>query len=310
MKSYLKFLLLLLSVLLLAARCEEEGEGDLSDEKDGELEDNEPGEGDEEYPQEGMESWHPEEGVDPLSSEQMHALHKKIDAKGNGKVSLAEVAEFANKMRRAFAKKQLHNDMEEMDTNTDGKVSLEEFLGYLQKGTEDEPQNEGPSNEQQEQFVEEQRQEFKAADKNNDGYVDVDELAHMHHHFVNEKVETEMTKGALKDKDQEGDGELTMEELFEIEDDLISEEDREIFSKLDKDGSGTLSHEEFKPWVTTGFDSDETARKLFTTADIDKDGSLTAEEMADAREQIANEDHQVHLFLHEWHEGHGKHEEL
>jgi len=304
MRSYLKLLLLLLSVLLLTARCEEEGEGDLSDEQDGELEDNEPGEGDEEYPEEGGESWHPEK-KDPLSSEQMHALHKKIDAKGNGKVSVAEVAEFANKMRRAFAKKQLHNELEEMDTNTDGKVSLEEFLVYFQRGTDDEHQNEGPSKEEQEQFVEDQRQEFKTADKNNDGYVDAEELAHMHHHFINDKVETEMTKIAMKEQDQDGNGELTMEEFDETE-----AQGQGVFSKLDKDGSGTLNQEEFKLWITTGFDSDETAKKLFTTADVDKDGSLTAEEMADAREQIANEDHQVHLFLHEWHEGHGKHEEL
>jgi len=308
MKSYLKLLLLLLSVLLLTVRCEEEGEGELSDEQDGELEDNEPGEGDEEYPEEGDESWHPEK-KDPLSSEQMHALHKKIDAKGNGKVSLAEVTEFAHKMRRAFSKKQLHNDMEEMDTNTDGKVSLEEFLVYFQRGTDDEHQNEGPSKEEQEQFVEDQRQEFKAADKNNDGYVDADELTHMHHHFINDKVETETTKVTMEGQDQDGNGELTMQE-FHMSGDGASEDDQEVFSKLDKDGSGTLNHEEFKPWITTGFDSDETAQKLFATADVDKDGSLTAEEMADAREQIANEDHQVHLFLHEWHEGHGKHDEL
>jgi len=296
MQSYLKLLLLLLSVLLLTARCEEEGEGDLSDEQDGELEDNEPGEGDEEY--------HPDQ-KDPLSSEQMHALHKKIDAKGNGKVSVAEVADFANKMRRAFAKKQLHNDMEEMDTNTDGKVSSEEFLVW---GTDDEHQIEGPAKEEQERFVEDRRREFDLADKNNDGYVDADELAHMHHHFINDKVETETTKVTMEGQDQDGNGELTMQEFHMSGD--ASEDDQEVFSKLDKDGSGTLNHEEFKPWITTGFDSDETAQKLFATADVDKDGSLTAEEMADAREQIANEDHQVHLFLHEWHAGHGKHEEL
>jgi len=306
----LKLLLLLLSVLLLTARCEEEGEGDLSDEQDGELEDNEPGEGDEEEQEEGDESWHPEK-KEPLSSEQMHALHKKIDAKGNGKVSLAEVTEFAHKHRREFAKKQLANDMKEMDIDTDGKVSLEEFLGHFSRGADDDPQEAAPSKEEQEQVLEDQRIDFKTADKNNDNYVDVDELAQMHHHYINDKVETEMTKAAMTERDQDGNGELSLTEFFETEDDEVSEEDKEIFSKLDKDGSDTLSHEEFGPWLTTAFDSDQTAKKIFATADKDNDDLLTAEEMVAAREEIADEDHQTHLFLHEWHENeHGKGEEL
>jgi len=297
MKSYLKLSLLLFGVLLFSAHCQEGQEVATDDQEEVEEFKHEDGEGDEDEDDGGMEK------MDPLTPEQMKLLHKKIDANTNGKVSLAEVTDFAHQMRRELAKSELDDIMKQHDTNKDGKLTWTEFLGDA---------GEIPEEEQNEKHV-----HFKELDVNKDEALDMDELAQMYHHHTNEKVETELTNVAMKDKDTDKNGVLSLREFFQhlqIEgEDLvdIEEEDQKVFKDLDTDNSGTLTLKELKAWESGGYQAEEAAKKLFAMADKDKDNVLTLEEMNAIRHEVADhDDYEPQMYLTQWAEQHAQHGEL
>jgi len=327
MKSYVKLSFVLFGILLLTAHCKDaagmeaadyeedpgsEGEDvpegdDMPEGAEGEEDEGEMSEGEEgDLPEDGEEGEEDAEGDDmdkmeALTPEQMSALHKKIDGNGNGKVSLAEVQDFAHKMRRELAKSELDEVMKDMDTDKDGKLNWAEFLGDAAEVPEEE------QNEKQKQFEE--------LDTNKDKTIDMDELAQMYHHHTNDLVETELTNVAMKDKDQDKNGVLSLEEFFQhlsMEGEApadIPEEDKEIFKKLDTDGSGSLTLKELKAWESGSFQAEEAARKLFVHADKDKDNHLTAEEMTEARHDIAaDKDYEPQMYLSQWAEQHAAHD--
>lgn len=311
--SLLLRLWLLLSCLLIISHCEvttaapttEVAEADEADGEDAEADQEEAAEEGEE---EGEEAEAEEAGsdedesevVEPLTSEQMRALHKKIDANGNGKVSLAEVTDFAQTIRRSMAEVELKDVLAVKDNDKDGKLSFTEFLGDPGKV---------PEREQNEKVI-----EFKSLDLNSDKYLDHDELASLFHHHTNDKVETTLTNVAMKDKDKNKDGVLSLEEFYahlQTEDEEeapveITEEDKDIFNKLDIDGSKTLTLKELKAWESGSFQTEEAMKKLMEAADKDKDNSVTADEMDAARHDIANDiDYDAQMHLTQWVDHHG-----
>lgn len=233
----------------------------------------------------------------------MKKLHQKIDANGNGKVSMAELTDYAHQMRRAVAKMELDDIMNSKDTSKDGKLTFDEFLGDPGKVPEEE-QNE-------------RQAEFKALDANSDKFLDHDELASVYHHHTNEKVEGVLSKIAMKDKDKNRDGVLSLEEFYthlqpEEEDPVeISPEDKDIFNKLDLDGSKSLSLKELQAWESGSFQAEEAVKKLFAHTDKDKDNHITAEEFDGAKDEIANDlDVDAHMYLSTWADHHTEKGEL
>lgn len=314
MKSYLKFLLLLFGIFSITAYSQEdvespdgedeppegeygEGEEPMEGEEDGEepMEDGEESDGQDEDG--GMEK------MEAISPEHALALHKKIDANGNGKVSLAEIMDYAHKMRRALAKSELDEVMADSDTNKDGKLDWKEFLGDASEISE-EDQNE-------------KSKTFKELDTNNDQAIDHNELAQMYHHHISDEVEAKLTDIAMKDKDLDKNGKLTLEEFFqhlhaEGEEKVdIPDEDKEVFKKLDTDGSGDLTLKELKAWESNAFQAEEATRKMFEMMDKDKDNHVTAEEMQAAREEVAEHaDYEPQMYLTQWAEQHAGKNEL
>lgn len=241
-----------------------------------------------------------EEGFqfDALSTEQMNGVFKKIDTNGNGKVSLAEITDFAHTMRRTMATKELTDIMTSKDKNKDGKLNLEEFHG--------DDVGDNPEQESAEKEV-----EFKGLDENSDGFVDSDELAALFHHHTNEKTEMMLTTHAMKDKDLDKNGMLSLEEFYNhyvVEDEgppEISEEDKETFNKLDLDGSGALTLKELRAWESGSFETEQAMKKLFEIADRDHDNVVTPEELDQAKEELqAHEDPGAMMHVSQWVEHH------
>jgi len=236
---------------------------------------------------------------DALTSEQMRALHSHIDANKDGKVSMAEMLDYSNLMRRVIAKKDIHTVIDEMDADKDGKLSLEELLKDMEQWGEEGEEDRAAAAQRRELETE----KFHAADQDKDGLLNSEELPSLFYPETHDGV-LEMTAAAtLKAKDTDGDGLLTPKEFWEGdaidgEDLAISDEEQADFAKLDVDGSGKLNLQELKAWESGGFHTEEAMKKLFELADQDSDMMVTANELDAARELIAGSDAQYHLM--EW----------
>lgn len=312
MNSYMRLSLALLGILLISTHCQEQKAlGDMTEEEaaaHGAAHADDDDEGD--VNTDDMEEDEDEdnngemEKMEPLTAEEMHALHKKIDANANGKVSLAEVTDFAHKMRYRLANEQLDDIMKAEDTDKDGKLSWTEFLGDAGEVSEAEQR--------------EKQQEFKELDTNKDNSLEPNELAQMYNHHINEKVEIELTHSVLKARDADKNGALSLREFFEhlqVEGEEpveIPADDEEIFKKLDKDGSGALTLKELQAWESGSFQAEEAVKKLFALADKNKDNVLTKEEMSEASQELADDsDYEAQMYLTQWAEQHKTvHEEM
>jgi len=114
-------------------------------------------------------------------------------------------------------------------------------------------------------------------------------------------------KDTLRQKDHDGDGLLTPKEFWEFgadgaEDDQLSEEEIQDFTRLDTDGSGLLDFNELKAWEAGVFHTEQAMMNLLEVADKDGDLQASLQELENAREEIAASDAQYHLI--EWAEHH------
>lgn len=244
-----------------------------------------------------------------LSHDQLHRLHQKFDSNSDGKVSLMEIMSFARDIGKSIASRDIHTIIEELDTNRDGKISLEEHINDIKSqdaGVADWTDKEEQLESQQRVFVETAK--FEAADTNHDGVLEEGELPALFYPETNEAVLEVASTEAMRQKDKNGDGKLTPEEFWEAaegeDDDVLSQEEKEDFRKLDTDGDGYLSKDEIRHWESGRYHTEQAMKNLFELSDKDNDMHLTAAELADAREQLAASDANYHLV--EWSE----HQEL
>lgn len=256
---------------------------------------------------EGVDDPEPEEGdhginQDTLSSEQIRGMHRKIDADGDGKISMVEVLDFSRSIRLAIAKKDVSTIVDEMDGDRDGKLSLEELLKDIETWADDgEPGSE--NNAEAHSRKELETQKFKLADRNGDGFLDMEELPAVFYPETHEGVLHLAAGHTHKRKDTDGNGQLSPREFWEGDgvdgqELAISKEEDADFARLDTDGSGALSVEELKIWESGNFHTEDAMRKLFELADKDNDMHATADELDQVREAIAGSDAQYHLM--EW----------
>lgn len=235
-----------------------------------------------------------------LTEAQLKALHSKFDQDGDGKVSLVEVMSFAHEMGKAIAARDIHAILEEIDTSKDGKLSLEEHLNDIQN------QADGGDEEEMKELENRKRieaQKFRAADRDGDQYLDVNEVAALFYPETHEPVLSVTVAETMRQKDTNHDGKLSAHEFWEADimdgdDGQLSEEEMQDFAKLDLNGDGFVDLNELRAWESGRFHTEEAMKKIFEIADKDSDMHVTADELAKAREQISVSDAQYHLI--EW----------
>ena len=139
-----------------------------------------------------------------------------------------------------------------------------------------------------------EKQKFQLADVSGDGKLNIEELPNLFYPETHEGVLGVVTENTMKTKDNNGDGKLTAKEFWagdaldeEMRDAPISEEEEADFKKLDSNGDGFIELKEMKFWESGKFHTQQAMEKMFEIADKDKDGHVTAQELEDAREQIA-----------------------
>lgn len=235
---------------------------------------------------------------DTLSEEQMHGLHRRMDADGDGKTSVKEILAFAADMRKRIAASDVGAVMEEMDRNKDGVLNFDELMKDIDEWDEEDADDRHASESRKAL----EKEKFVAADLNGDGHLALEELPGLFYPETNARVMELVTKATMLDKDSNGDGQLTPEEFWgtdgAAEDLAVTEEEAIDFRRLDADGSGRLDLQELGVWESGDFHTEEAMQKLFQLADQDNDMHVTAHELGVARETITGSDAQYHLL--EW----------
>jgi len=232
-----------------------------------------------------------------LSKDQFQQIHKKVDASGDGKITVRELLDFSDVTRSSIVKKDAAEGFPAMDGDTDGRISLAELLentGYMGPDA-------GKEDAEEKAMRELDTAKFKAADKNGDGFLDQDESVGFLYPELNDGVLVLVAENSLKTKDKNGDGELEHEEFWAEahsadEDDIDKEEtsqdildnQKEEFGKLDLNKNGKLDATELKHWESGRFHTEDALTHLFGLADEDEDGFVTAKELDQSRLHLSN----------------------
>lgn len=173
-----------------------------------------------------------------LTSEQLRTIHGKFDADQNGKASLHEVKSFAQAMSLDIARKQVPKMLTELDTSHDGKISLEEILKDLESISADgEVDEETAKQMSDERLVLTAR--FEVADANKDGQLDLEEMPAYFWPDTHPGTLTITAEAMLKKMDRDGSGTLSSEEFWESE-------EHPNFQQLDAEGVEKLEEKTFR----------------------------------------------------------------
>eukprot|EP00746_Dinoflagellata_sp_MGD_P139956 gnl/MRDRNA2_/MRDRNA2_73293_c0_seq1.p1 gnl/MRDRNA2_/MRDRNA2_73293_c0~~gnl/MRDRNA2_/MRDRNA2_73293_c0_seq1.p1 ORF type:complete len:333 (+),score=108.92 gnl/MRDRNA2_/MRDRNA2_73293_c0_seq1:107-1105(+) len=251
---------------------------------------------------------------DLISHDDMMKLHSAFDYDGDGKVSMSEVLKFASTLHKEAAKKNVDSSLKQLDTSGDGQLSLEEVLAGVDMQSNEEEQEvheRDPAAKEKWQMEAEARKQFEiekfqAADVDSDGVLTKEELSHFFHPGTHHESLKLMALDTLKRRDKDGNGKLSESEFLQLQDDdeeALQEHEwteghKEEFRKLDKDGDGHLDVHELMPWESGMSHVEHAMTRLFEHADTDKDGHVSAKELAEAREKIRGSD--AHHYLTEW----------
>lgn len=215
---------------------------------------------------------------------------------GDGRLSLNELLHFAERGRQSLALKDTQVAMEEMDLDSDGVVSFEEIHG----GSDLEPIDEEDRKELEQRLLEDRRL-FDAAGGAKEALT-VSELRSLLYPETDKVVLRLVAESALKRKDLDKDGELSLQEFWEG--DVTAggpdghQEEEATFKLLDKDGSGRLSVVELMDWESGVHHTQVAFKELLRMCDDDLDGSIDLGELTAHHQQISNTDAAYHLL--EW----------
>lgn len=254
---------------------------------------------------------HPDDSADDateeeskMTSKQIHALHAKIDANKDGKISLVEVLDFSKLMQHTVAKQDVHTFFEEMDTDKDGKVSLKELHADMSEWDEDGDEAEKHSVAESKVL---ETAKFKAADKDGNGQLNEEELIGLIHPETHDGVLEIGAAATLKSKDTDGDGKLSVQEFHhrdvkDKDEHPITDDEQQEFKNVDKNNDGTISLQELKAWESGKHHLEQAMAKLFASADKDGDKLVTAAELDTYFNLESGRDTDVVEHFSEWNE--------
>ncbi|CAO4360827.1 unnamed protein product [Caenorhabditis nigoni] len=229
---------------------------------------------------------------------------KALDTNNDGFVDKNELLAWVSESYQKTVDREALERMSELDENADGFVSWEEYL--LDSFPEEELHN-----KEEETLIAQDRMYFKQADQDEDGKLNLEELAsflnpehHPHMHSV-------LIAVTLLEKDQNGDGAIDEKEfLGELDDQRGSEwykvEVERFHTVYDQNKDGKLSGDELVAWLLvdgTTAGSYE-AQSLLNNADDDKDGKLSYDEIVQhhalfAKTEAAQEADHLHPYSHD-----------
>eukprot|EP00928_Gymnodinium_smaydae_P018748 TRINITY_DN17149_c0_g1_i1.p1 TRINITY_DN17149_c0_g1~~TRINITY_DN17149_c0_g1_i1.p1 ORF type:complete len:614 (-),score=202.34 TRINITY_DN17149_c0_g1_i1:70-1818(-) len=221
---------------------------------------------------------------DAYEEEHLADVHRGTDADGDGLVSLQELLAFEKRMRNETAfrdvvthKNRRQTTLGQLDADGDGRLNFTELPDV------GDPEHTSAM--------------FKAADADGSGFLEAGEVPSLFYPELSPAVLQVAARSTLGQRDADGDGLLTMEELYGPHLDM-EESPKEDFKWLDKDNSGKLDEKEMVAFESREMHTQRAMDELLHLADRDADGHLSAEELRRARRRAART--RAHFHLKEW----------
>eukprot|EP00927_Polykrikos_kofoidii_P044919 TRINITY_DN38785_c0_g1_i1.p1 TRINITY_DN38785_c0_g1~~TRINITY_DN38785_c0_g1_i1.p1 ORF type:complete len:276 (+),score=56.46 TRINITY_DN38785_c0_g1_i1:77-904(+) len=224
---------------------------------------------------------------DVLSVKQLRGLHGHMDMDGDGELSLSEVLLYAESIGQRLALNDVDVVFAEVDSSKDGKVDLVEHM--LDMHTFDNAS------------LELEIMKFEAADVNKDRHLEKHEFIRLLYMEMQGEVLSVVTKDTMRMRDKDGNGMLTPVEFWQAHETFgkgvdVSEEDMADFKALDANSDGLISLEELRLWESGKFYTQRAMKRMFKVADRDANARLSADELANARDELYFEDAQYNLL--------------
>ncbi|XP_022338893.1 calumenin-B-like isoform X2 [Crassostrea virginica] len=221
------------------------------------------------------------------SRERLAIIVGKIDKDGDGQVTEQELKDWIQYVQKRY----IVTDTDRMwkDHDVQGDKLLWSAYKKRTYGSDDDPNEEDSSTFSYKDMIERDERRWKAADKDNDGFLSKEEFADFLHPEEAEHMRDIVVKETMEDIDKDKDGFISLEEYIgdmwpdknEEEPEWVKTE-RETFKTLrDKNGDGKMDLEEVKNWIIPpDYDHTEAeTRHLIHESDSDKDGKLSKDEI-------------------------------
>lgn len=188
---------------------------------------------------------------------------------------------------KKLSEEEAEDRFEDLDEDNDEKLSWTEYVKDVYGMDSDEGVRRNNLDDSEEaKLMNDDRQMFKAADLDKDGFLSLDEHVKFHSPEEHPEMLPLILQQTLRDKDLNKDGRIDFQEF--VGDDgknhgkewLMTEKDK--FDKdFDKDSDGYLNHNEILSWVVPSNEEVATDEvdHLFAAADDDHDDRLSYEEI-------------------------------
>jgi len=234
----------------------------------------------------------------PFTNAHLTNWHKTADKNKNGKVSLKEMVAHAEGIHKTMPEKDVAELLKEVDTNSDKQVTLEEVLHSMRPDNYDELSKD--PNVPEYKLVDEEKafttETFNLADADSNGVLEGQEIAAYFHPPAEDRILAKHAVDKMRQMDRDKDSKLTLIEFVTNGEDPSEFGDIDFektrgaidFRHLDKDDSGALTMHELKEYVSGFHVTHQALKKLFETADADKDNAVTHEELQRAQDSIIN----------------------
>ncbi|CRL00481.1 CLUMA_CG013742, isoform B [Clunio marinus] len=221
------------------------------------------------------------------SKRRLGLLVQKMDLNSDGFIDRHELKAWILRSFKKLSEEEAEDRFEDLDEDNDDKISWGEYVKDVY-GLDSDDGLSSIDDDEQSKLLEDDRQMFKAADLDKDGFLSLDEHVKFHSPEEHPDMLPLILHQTLRDKDLNKDGRIDFQEFIgdqgkgHDKEWLLTEKDR-FDTDFDKDHDGYLNHNEILSWIVPSNEEvavDEVDH-LFAASDEDHDDRLSYNEIID-----------------------------
>ncbi|KAF0288479.1 Reticulocalbin-2 [Amphibalanus amphitrite] len=225
------------------------------------------------------------------AKERLGQLLLKMDKDGDKKISRDELKKWILRSFKMLSEEESAERWDEVNEDSDDHITWKEYVAETYGAKDDEDDDDvlsAADKAEEDKLMSEDRNLFKAADRNGDGVLQRSEFLSFSHPEEDPAMIPVVVDHTLEEKDKDKDGFINFQEFVgdQAKDKdqawLDSEKDK-FDNDYDKDRDGRLNRDEILGWVLPSNNeiADDEVDHLFSSADDDMDEQLSFEEVLD-----------------------------